>query len=63
MVEFDNHKGQFCWVRTNLFCQEGICKDCQIYHDEKLCNTCGAHIENWLEMFNERHYHIKGEVK
>lgn len=26
-----NHKGEFCWINPNLFCQEGYCSNCEIY--------------------------------
>lgn len=26
-----NHKGEWCWVNPNIFCQEGFCVECQIY--------------------------------
>lgn len=28
-----NHKGCWCWLKPTTFCQEGICKDCQIFLD------------------------------
>ena len=30
-----SHKGQWCWVRNNVFCQEGFCLNCQIYRELK----------------------------
>ena len=33
MLEF-NHKGETCWLDTR-FCQEGLCKGCQVYVDWK----------------------------
>lgn len=29
-----NHKGEWCWLK-DIFCQEGWCRDCQIYLDWK----------------------------
>lgn len=26
-----NHKGTWCWMDRNVFCQEGWCKDCIVY--------------------------------
>ncbi len=26
-----NHKGEFCWINPNLFCQEGYCSNCETY--------------------------------
>ena len=28
-----NHKGEFCWIKKEVFCQEGDCRRCQIYHE------------------------------
>ena len=28
-----NHKGNWCWIRHRLFCQEGFCRGCQIYDE------------------------------
>ena len=53
-VEYQNHKGKFCWIRDNIFCQENRCSGCQIYHDEKLCPKCEANLSVWLEMFGEK---------
>ncbi len=52
--DFRNHRGEFCWINPNLFCQEGRCPNCQVYNEEKLCPTCETHLENWLEMFREK---------
>ena len=26
-----NHKGTWCWVGEKLFCQEGLCCNCEIW--------------------------------
>lgn len=26
-----NHKGEWCWINPNIFCQEGYCSGCEIY--------------------------------
>jgi hypothetical protein len=28
---FTNHKGGWCWIRNDIFCQEGDCLSCQVY--------------------------------
>ena len=30
-IMLKNHKGEFCQVNRNLFCQEGYCSECEIY--------------------------------
>ena len=30
-----NHKGTWCMVDSNLFCQEGFCSECEINHARK----------------------------
>jgi len=32
-VELENHKGEWCVINPNIFCQEGYCSECQIYKD------------------------------
>jgi hypothetical protein len=27
------HKGYYCWIKTNMFCQEGYCSNCIIYQE------------------------------
>ena len=54
-MEFENHEGQICWIRDTVFCQEGYCGNCFIYQQEKLCPTCKANEQVWLEMFGEKH--------
>lgn len=59
-----NRKGTFCPYDENKFCQEGICKGCQIYLDALskadkelgLCPVCGCDVKVWAEMFGEEHY-------
>lgn len=53
--DFQNHKGDWCWIRPSLFCQEGKCPECQVYQDEKLCPTCEANLDNWVELFGQKH--------
>ena len=28
-----SHKGERCWIKYKVFCQEGSCLRCQIYQD------------------------------
>ena len=28
-------KGQFCWIKTEIYCQEAYCQECQIYQQAK----------------------------
>ena len=29
--ELINHKGTWCWVKKDLFCQEGNCSECEVF--------------------------------
>ncbi len=62
IIDFDNHRGEFCWIRPMVFCQEGYCGGCQVYFDEKECPSCKANLEVWAEMGLGEHYHIKERV-
>ena len=58
----ENNKGKFCWIKDDVFCQEGWCSGCRIYHDVKLCHICGANLDVWEEMMLGEHNHYKGEI-
>lgn len=34
------HKGEPCWIKPEVFCQEGFCSRCVIYAEAKLCISC-----------------------
>jgi len=36
------HKGLFC-IYSSIFCQEGYCSSCEIYHREQLPVTTSVH--------------------
>ncbi len=34
------HKGERCWIKPDVICQEGFCARCSIFVEAKLCLDC-----------------------
>ena len=44
------HKGEPCWIKPEVLCQEGFCTRCAIYMGAKLCLDCWEERGNRVKL-------------
>ena len=52
-VMLKSHKGEFCWINPNVFCQEGVCERCYIY---TTCSVDGCENDRYAKGLCRKHY-------